>query len=125
MGSRERDEDDAVDGIAMLADPVPVFLPVRRELAFDKSSSVSVGGVAIGRTNVGLNLNASQRTSMYDTQLEMMRSPALGLQGSDRLSLPARLNIRYVYNEFKRYAELDGYSNTHPRLRGVTATGIQ
>lgn len=89
IGLRERGV-DAVVGSETLADPVPVLRPVARaeDLVL---STFSTGGVATGRTKTGLKRNASQRISKYETQLETIRSPALGFHGSVRASLPARL----------------------------------
>lgn len=90
IGLRSR-EADGVVGREMLADPVPVRRPVILIVDLVFSSLLVVGGMAIGSTKTGLNRNASQRISKYDTQFETIRSPAFGLQGSVRLSFPARL----------------------------------
>lgn len=97
---------EAVALSAILADPVPVFLPgalpgdfVGAEGNVGSSNEeeegevvvVVVGGTAMGRTNVGLNLNASQRSSIHETQFEIMMSPRFGAQGSLRVSFAARL----------------------------------
>ena len=94
IGLRECGVD--IVGSETFADPVPVPLPVDRSGGLVESLCTRAGGFTTGRTNVGLNLNVSQRISKYETQLEMMRSPAFGFQGSVRLFFPVRLDFTVV-----------------------------
>lgn len=79
-------------GCWMLAEPVPVLRPGEWEMGVDGRDGAGVAS-GTGRTKSGLNRTASHTSSIQETQLETMISPARGFHFSGEFDSRVRFLV--------------------------------